>query len=152
MANQLHWISRTVLGLFLAAAGILKLTGFATFIDAVGQFGLLPDSLVSTAAAVICFTEMALGIGLCVNARRSLAATVFLLLLFVAVLTYGIRLGLDIDCGCLGPGYHVTLQTQRWIDFGLLAWCLLIFLTRPKDINKDRSASAAVPPKKKNDD
>ena len=53
-----------------------------------------------------------------------------LLLTFIGVLTYGIGLGLDIDCGCLGPGYHVSLRTQLLIDAGLVLCCGLVYWTR----------------------
>ena len=47
---------------------------------------------------------------------------VLLLGVFIGTLLYGIGMGLDIECGCLGPGYHVSLMTQLTIDLGMLVW------------------------------
>ena len=54
-------------------------------------------------AVVLSALEIIAGTGLLVDIRGSLALVTGLLLLFVAVLGYGIRMGLDVDCGCFGP-------------------------------------------------
>ena len=43
-------------------------------------------------------------LGLFFNRRWAKVWAAVLLILFIAVLGYGIWLGLDIDCGCFGPG------------------------------------------------
>ncbi len=48
--------------------------------------------------------EILAAIGLLFDVRGSLAVVAGLLVLFLAILGYGVWLGLDIDCGCFGPG------------------------------------------------
>ena len=47
--------------------------------------------------------EMIFGLGLLLDIKGSLAGITGLLMLFTVILSYGIRLGLDVDCGCFGP-------------------------------------------------
>jgi hypothetical protein len=47
--------------------------------------------------------ELFAGIGLFLDIRGSLASITLLLLLFIFILSYGLWIGLDIDCGCFGP-------------------------------------------------
>ena len=54
-------------------------------------------------AVFLSVTEVAAGFGLLMDIRGSLTIITGLLILFLAVLSYGIRMGLDIDCGCFGP-------------------------------------------------
>jgi hypothetical protein len=54
-------------------------------------------------AVFLSVTEVAAGFGLLMDIRGSLTIITGLLILFMAVLSYGIRMGLDIDCGCFGP-------------------------------------------------
>ncbi len=50
-----------------------------------------------------------------------------MLMSFMAVLAYGIAIGLDIQCGCFGIGHRTSLGQQLLTDFALLSWSLLIF-------------------------
>jgi hypothetical protein len=47
--------------------------------------------------------EVFAGIGLLFDIQGSLSVITGLLLIFAAVLGYGIWMGLDVDCGCFGP-------------------------------------------------
>lgn len=89
-------------GLFIAS-GVLKLLDPPRFATLIAGFGLLPHPLILPAAIILPVVELAAGIGLFFCRRGSLAAIATLLILFMAVLAYGIHLGLDIDCGCFGP-------------------------------------------------
>jgi hypothetical protein len=48
--------------------------------------------------------EIVAAVGLFFDVRGSLGALTGLLIFFMAVVSYGIWMGLDIDCGCFGPG------------------------------------------------
>jgi len=99
----LELIVRLVLaGIFIYSGGN-KLMGPAAFAEIVGGFGLLPDALVTPAAVILPVVEMVAGVGLVFAIRGSLSVVTALLVLFIAVLVYGIHIGLDIDCGCFGP-------------------------------------------------
>jgi hypothetical protein len=43
-------------------------------------------------------------VGLVFDVRGSLGLVTGLLVFFMAVVSYGLWMGLDIDCGCFGPG------------------------------------------------
>lgn len=82
--------------------GIPKLYDIGSFAEVVGAYGIVPDSLVFITAAVLPVLEVITGIGLLLNRKWAKISALLLLLLFISVLSYGIYLGLDIDCGCFG--------------------------------------------------
>lgn len=91
------------LGVLFIYAGTLKLMApqaFATLIDA---YGILPEPMLLPVAVILPALEVLVGVGLFLNIRGSLTAITLLLLMFVAILVYGIWMGLDVDCGCFGP-------------------------------------------------
>lgn len=47
--------------------------------------------------------EVAAGIGLLFDIEGCLSVIAALLCLLIAILGYGIWMGLDVDCGCFGP-------------------------------------------------
>lgn len=69
----------------------------------IAGFGLLPETLIRPAAIGLPLAELLSGIGLIFAVRGCLTAIALMLVLFMAVLAWGIHLGLDIDCGCFGP-------------------------------------------------
>jgi uncharacterized membrane protein YphA (DoxX/SURF4 family) len=95
----LRW---TLAGIFLTS-GLVKLADPARFATVIAGFGLLPEELVFPAAFFLPALEVVAGTGIFFAVRGSLALIAGMLLLFMAVLLYGIHLGLDIDCGCFGP-------------------------------------------------
>jgi uncharacterized membrane protein YphA (DoxX/SURF4 family) len=116
----LHHTLRLLLALVFLVSGSIKLVDMAKFAESVGDFGLVPDWFVLTTAWLVVLSELVIGTSLALNLRGSLVGVLVLLGLFLGVLIYGIVLGLDIQCGCFGPGYHVNLQTQLFIDLGLV--------------------------------
>lgn len=105
--------------LFLWSA-ITKLADPAAFARTVGDFGIVADAWVRPAAWTLIGAEVLVGVLL--PGRRSLgpALACGLLTLFLGVLAYGLALGLDIDCGCFGPGEHVSLGAALVRDVVLL--------------------------------
>lgn len=91
-----------VSGLFIFS-GLAKLVDPARFAEIIAAYGLLPDVLVPIAAIALPVVEVLAGICLVGNVRGSLAVITLLMGLFMAVLGYGIWLGLDVDCGCFSP-------------------------------------------------
>ena len=73
------------------------------FAQVIGAYGLLPDFLVLPTAIVLPVVELVTAYLLLMDKPSGLWMTTALMVLFIAVLTYGIWLGLDIDCGCFGP-------------------------------------------------
>lgn len=116
----LHHTLRLLLAFVFLIAGTVKLVYMAEFTQSVGDFGLVPDGLVQSTAWIVVLSELAVGACLAFNLRWSLVGVSVLLGLFIGILSYGIVLGLDIHCGCFGPAFHVSLQTQLFIDAGLV--------------------------------
>jgi uncharacterized membrane protein YphA (DoxX/SURF4 family) len=86
------------------AAGLLKLRRPELFAVTVRAFGILPEELVMPLAVLLPLAEVAAALALALDLRGGLGAIAALLAVFVAVLLYALRMGLDIDCGCYGPG------------------------------------------------
>lgn len=95
---------RTVLGVMFLVAGVIKLADPASFAVVVDAFGLLPRPLVGVVSYAMPVAEVVAGAGLIFDKRGSLTAVAVMTALFLLILGYGMYLGLDIDCGCYGPG------------------------------------------------
>jgi uncharacterized membrane protein len=84
-------------------SGVTKLFNPASFSYIMDAYGILPEAAVRPAAMLLAGAEVLAAIGLLGDIRGSLSLTGGLLCLFMAVLGYGIWMGLDVDCGCFGP-------------------------------------------------
>jgi hypothetical protein len=60
--------------------------------------------LIMPIAVALPVLEILAAAGLLFDVRGSLGLVTGLLVFFMAVVSYGIWMGLDIDCGCFGPG------------------------------------------------
>ncbi len=94
---------RWVLAGIFVYSGSVKLVDPSRFAEVIAGFGLLPDVLIYPVALLLPIIELVAGIGLVFGLRGSLLTVGVMLVMFIAVLFYGIHLGLDIDCGCFGP-------------------------------------------------
>jgi uncharacterized membrane protein YphA (DoxX/SURF4 family) len=132
------WVCRVVrvlYALLFLYAGVNKLLNpeaFATVIDA---FGLVPDILIMPVAVVLPVIEILAAIGLILDVRSSLAAAAGLLLFFLAVVGYGIWMGLDIDCGCFGLGdpegeAYKSLRPAFYRNIALLTGIVYLYYWR----------------------
>ena len=120
---------RVVIAVIFLWSGFTKVidpNGFALIIDA---YGLIPETWVMPIAIGLPVLEIFAGAGLLMDVTGSLALVAGLLLLFMAILAYGIALGLDIDCGCFGPddpeanafhGLRSALYRDALILFGIV--------------------------------
>jgi Methylamine utilisation protein MauE len=86
--------------LFAAVPKLFDVHGFAKIIDA---YAILPDMLLLPTAIILPLAEIFLAVGLLFNGWKSKLGCAILLLMFIALLSYSIWMGLDIDCGCFGP-------------------------------------------------
>jgi hypothetical protein len=103
-AKWVYKLTRWMLGSIFIYAGCLKLAAPENLTVLIEAYGLLPESLLLPAAIGLSLIELAAGIGLVFDIEGSLALTSVILGMFIILLVYGIWLGLDIDCGCFGPG------------------------------------------------
>jgi len=122
------WLDCGVRWLF---AGIFLYAGFPKLIDPVlfakviAAYGLLPKVLLLPTAILLPLTELLAALLLFMNKKAGLWLTAGLMAIFIGVLSYGIHLGLDIDCGCFSPEdpEHTAfsgLRSARVRDFWLL--------------------------------
>lgn len=127
----LRWL---VAGVFLWA-GSVKLMDPAAFAVVIDAFGILPEGLSGVVAVLLPVVEIAAALALIVEVRWSLETLSALMLLFMAILGYGIFLGLDIDCGCFGPDEPESrafsgLRTSLYRDFGICGLMALVYVSR----------------------
>jgi uncharacterized membrane protein YphA (DoxX/SURF4 family) len=109
----------TVFRLGLAAvwlvSGAIKAADSNQTYAAVKAYQILPDGLVSPAAAAMPFLELALGllVLLGIGTRLVGVLSALLLLVYIAGVAQSWARGLSIDCGCFGGGGQVAAgQTQ----------------------------------------
>ena len=77
--------------------------GVEVFAVLIGAYGIVPEGLLMPLAILLPLLEVVAGAGILFAIRGSLATIAGLLVVFMAVLGYGIWMGLDVDCGCFGP-------------------------------------------------
>jgi uncharacterized membrane protein YphA (DoxX/SURF4 family) len=133
--NALDWLyklCRWGLGIIFIYAGCLKLMEPRTFAVLIEAYGIVPHYLLMPVAVVLPALEVAGGIGLLCEIKGSLAGVTGLLVLFIAILGYGIRMGLDVDCGCFGPddpeakAFH-GLRDSLYRDLAMLAGIVFMY-------------------------
>lgn len=144
--DWLDLLLRAGVGAVFVAAGLLKLSEPTAFARIIGDFGLVPRELLLPAAVALPILEILGGVGLLLGRGWGLWLVALLDLLFMIVLTYGLSLGLDIDCGCFGPDepearYHGTMRQSLWRDAGILAVLLYLSCRR-----RARSRRAPIQP------
>lgn len=120
LSRVMHW----PLSLLFLYSGGVKLLRLSEFAQSVGDFGIVADGFVKPAALIVCLIELALAAVLWQQRSRALLATAALLGVFLAVLSYGLAIGLDIECGCFGSSYKLHMRQQFVVDLLLLLWCI----------------------------
>ncbi len=101
--DKIYTLSRWILGGIFIYAGSLKLLAPETLAVLIEAYGLVPESLLVPVSIALPALEVAAGMGLIFDIKGSLSMIAGLLALFIAILGYGIWMGLDVDCGCFGP-------------------------------------------------
>ncbi|WP_354688404.1 MauE/DoxX family redox-associated membrane protein [Aeromonas sp. 19NY04SH05-1] len=118
-------------GFFIASAGF-KLASPALFAEQIAAFGLIWSPLILPAAWGLIALELCAGLAVIANRRWGLWLVIALLALFIPVLGYGIAIGLDISCGCLGKADLSSLPEAILRDLLLLTLAgVLLRTSRP---------------------
>ncbi|MCG6879855.1 MAG: DoxX family protein [Deltaproteobacteria bacterium] len=126
---------RIMLAAVFLWSGVSKLISPVSFAIIIDAYGLIPGNWVTLASIGLPALEVVLAMGLLLDIQGSLAGTAVLLALFMAILGYGIHLGLDVDCGCFGPedpeaeAFH-GLRTALYRDTIMAAAILYLYLWR----------------------
>jgi hypothetical protein len=101
-SKGLYGTVRIILALLFLYGGAIKLVDPKAFARVISAYGLVPETLLPFVAVGLPLLETLAGLALLGDRRGSLAVIASLLMLFLAVLGYGIVQGLDADCGCFG--------------------------------------------------
>lgn len=132
------WSYRTIRIILSAVffwSGVSKLFSPESFAVIIEAYGLIPESWITPMSIGLPALEVILAVGLLVDIRGSLMGITILLALFMAILGYGIHLGLDVDCGCFGPedpeadAFH-GLRTALYRDLVMAGAILYLYVWR----------------------
>ncbi len=96
----MYIVIKLSIGLIFAYAGFVKLIDPKAFAKIISQYEIVPEFLLPYFAVGLPATELLAGLGLIFNLRGSLFMIFFLLIIFLAVLGYGISNNMNVDCGC----------------------------------------------------
>ena len=126
-------VIRFILGSIFVYAGFIKLIDPKAFARVISQYNIVPDFLLAPLAVGLPAIEFLAGLGLILNIRGSLAVIFGLLVVFTAVLGYGILNDLNVDCGCFSPAEITSQNNLRqafYRDLFLIGGAFLLFLSR----------------------
>lgn len=101
--DKVYTLCCCVLGSIFICAGSTKLLEPRSFAVLIEAFGLVPEALLFPLAIGLPILEILGGMGLAFGIQGSEGIIAGLLVVFVAILGYGIWMGLEVDCGCFGP-------------------------------------------------
>ena len=126
---------RVILATIFLWSGLAKLIDPASFAVIIEAFGLIPESLTMQIAVGLPVLEILLAIGLLLDISGSLTIITGLLFMFMAILIYGILIGLDVDCGCFGfadsksETFH-GLRPSLYRDIMMMIGVIYLYLWR----------------------
>jgi uncharacterized membrane protein YphA (DoxX/SURF4 family) len=131
----IYHLIRVLFCIIFLWSGISKLMAPKEFAVIIDSYGLIPEAWIMLMAIFLPLLEMIFGLGLLLDIKGSLAGITGLLVLFVVILSYGIRLGLDVDCGCFGPqdlesGAFHSLRPALYRDFAMIAGVIFLYFWR----------------------
>jgi uncharacterized membrane protein YphA (DoxX/SURF4 family) len=126
---------RIALAVAFLAAGIIKIQDPMTFAVTIDAFGILPGPLIPAVAIILPILEIMGAVALIFDIRGSLGLITLMILMFIAVLGYGLHMGLDIDCGCYGPGdpegeAFAGIRDALWRDLVMLGCAATLYAWR----------------------
>ena len=142
MLRSVKLILRSVLAAVFLYAAYTKLrepwTIFAVSID---SYGMLPEWAVIAMARTLPWVEFALGLALLSGLwlRHSSMAAAALLGIFLAAMIAAYAKGLEIDCGCFGPGDKLGVKSLLRDGSLVVMAIALMWLTRVAGERKRRS-------------
>ncbi len=115
------WLSVRIsiaLGVFFAAASLPKLVDPPSFAHMIYNYRILPGPLVNIVALAMPWFELLAGLALIFGIFRQTAASWigFMLMVFIAALTFNLLRGNAIDCGCFDVTAAGLSFEQRMLD------------------------------------
>lgn len=115
------------LGLLLLFSATAKIAAPKSFLDVLGQFGILPQDFLVPVGAGLVGLELSLSVLFITGAFRRAAAwlNLMLMMLFVGLMAEAIRRGFE-HCGCFGEVLRLAPKQEIWIDILLLALTVVV--------------------------
>jgi uncharacterized membrane protein YphA (DoxX/SURF4 family) len=132
-----YCLIRFAIGVIFIGSGGSKLLDPQAFTLIIEAYGLVPEMALWPIAVGLAALELIAGAGLLFDLSRSLETITVLMILFIAILSYGLFLGLDVDCGCFGPNdpeaaaYH-GLRPALYRDLVMIGAIGFLFFGRHK--------------------
>lgn len=114
MKRALLIVGRLILaGVFIYAAYTKLRAPWLQFAVSLNSYKILPDNLLEPIARILPWCELALGLAILSGVLLRWSALIGTLLLgfFFAVMIRSYAAGLQIDCGCFGPGEALGPKT-----------------------------------------
>ena len=120
------------LGIAFVYAGFTKALDPSALAAIISDYGLVPELLLLPAALFLIAVEIIAGLGLMARQAWALHAVTGLLVMFIAVLAYGLWMGLDVDCGCFGPSdpegdHHTGALAAIYRDLVMLLGAAVLY-------------------------
>jgi len=103
LLRRLYLFVRVAMALMFIYGGSLKLIDPKAFARIISHYDILPEFLLPVVAIGLPAVEVLAGLALIFDLPAGLHGITGLLLLFLAILGYGVLNELHIDCGCFGP-------------------------------------------------
>lgn len=145
-------LGRLALAAIFIAAGVAKLRApWLQFAVSLSSYKLLPDNLLEPIAKTMPWCEVALGVALLSGlfARWFSLIATLLLALFLTVIVRSWAVGLEIDCGCFGPGEAigpmVFVRDGAMLALGIAVTTGYFLIRRAGAATQERAESASLP-------
>ena len=132
-STKIYFILRLIIGGLFAYAGILKISDPKAFAKVISQYNLVPEQFLIIVAIGLPIVEIIAGAGLIFDIKGSLTAITAMIVMFIAILWYGILNNLDIDCGCFSleeQKTHNSLKEAFYRDWAMLAGVVYMYSYR----------------------
>jgi putative oxidoreductase len=147
IAGIVALVLRVVLGGVFVYAGYLKLRDpWALFAMSIASYEILPMPAVEFVAKTLPWFEVVLGLVLIAGVFRRIAtvSAAALLLVFFGLILRAYFKGMEINCGCFGPGEAISWKSKLRVGsmvFGALYVAVMSFVQR----RKPAPAGEAIP-------
>ncbi len=105
---------RVVVAGFFFASSITALQDPSELVESIGNYRMLPDSVIGPMAVGMPLLELLVGLALVsgVHARGASLVAAGMLVVFAIAMIQAIVRGIDLDCGCFG---HVVETRVSWL-------------------------------------
>jgi len=147
IAGIVALVLRVILGAVFVYAGYLKLRDpWALFAMNIASYEVLPMPAVEFVAKTLPWFEVVLGLVLIAGVFRRIAtvSAAALLMVFFGLIVRAYFKGMEINCGCFGPGEAISWKTMLR-DGSMVAGALFVAVMSFVQRRKSAPAGEAIP-------